>query len=446
MIEEAERLWITDAQSKMNNHIKPETMKRLGVQERDGLIVVGARLEEWTGHTYDDQNPVLLSAKSRFAELYARQIHSECHLGVSSVVAKIRRKYWIVGLRDLVKRIGRECTTCKKLNKDLQKQIMGKLPAERLKEAPAWSYCSLDLFGPFEIRGTTNKRSRSKGYAVILNCLLSRSVHLELVSDYGTESFLLAVRRFASIRGCPIKIWSDRGSQLLAANKEMKRVIISLEEQILKEFGSDNSIDWQFTTPDAPWQNGCAESLVKSAKKAISIAIGSQVLTFSEMQTVLYEAGNLLNERPIGRKPSAVEDGAYLCPNDLLLGRSTRQISGGPFNMPSSQYARYRFTQKIITAFWVKWTRDFFPSLTVWPKWHTAHRSVKVGDIVLIQDSNQIRGQWKMGRVTEANPSLRDGFVRNIEIQYKNEGAKSYTTINRPVQKVIVLVPVDQHE
>ena len=114
--------------------------------------------------------------------------------------------------------------------------------------------------------------------------------------------------------------------------------------------------------------------------------------------------------------------------------------------MPSTQYARYRFTQKIITAFWVKWTRDFFPSLTVWPKWHTAHRSVKVGDVVLIQDSNQIRGKWKMGRVTEANPSLRDGFVRNIAIQYKNEGAKNYTTVNRPVQRVIVLVPFDSCE
>ena len=64
-------------------------------------------------------------------------------------------------------------------------------------------------------------------------------------------------------------------------------------------------------------------------------------------------------------------------------------------------------------------------------------------DSRLIQDSNQIRGKWKMGQVTEANPSLRDGFVRNIEIQYKNEEAVSYTTISRSVQRVIVSVPID---
>ena len=67
-----------------------------------------------------------------------------------------------------------------------------------------------------------------------------------------------------------------------------------------------------------------------------------------------------------------------------------------------------------------------------------------VGDVVLIQESNQIRGKWKMGVVTQANPSLRDGFVRNIEVQYKNEGSNSFTKINRPVQRVIVIVPVDE--
>ena len=44
---------------------------------------------------------------------------------------------------------------------------------------------------------------------------------------------------------------------------------------------------------------------------------------------------------------------------------------------------------------------------------------MKTGDVVVIQDTNQIRGKWKLGIVTEAVPSLRDGFVRNVEIKYK---------------------------
>ena len=59
---------------------------------------------------------------------------------------------------------------------------------------------------------------------------------------------------------------------------------------------------------------------MKSVKKAITVAVGESLMTFSEMQTVCYEAANLVNERPIGRHPTLPEDGTYLCPNDPALG------------------------------------------------------------------------------------------------------------------------------
>ena len=198
-IQEAERLWIMDAQSDLESLIKPTTLKRLGIKDEGGIQVAGCRLEEWSGHTYDNQNPVVLSSKSKLAVIYARMIHELCHSGVSTIVSKIRRKYWIVGARNLVKKIRHNCSSCRKLDRVLQNQVMGKIPPERLRPAPAWSYSSLDLFGPFEIRGEANKRSRAKGYGVILNCLLSRAVHLEIVTDYGTDAFLLAIRRFIAL-------------------------------------------------------------------------------------------------------------------------------------------------------------------------------------------------------------------------------------------------------
>jgi hypothetical protein len=41
-----------------------------------------------------------------------------------------------------------------------------------------------------------------------------------------------------------------------------------------------------------------------------------------------------------------------------------------------------------------------------------------VGDIVMIQDSNIVRGQWKLAQVCEANPG-KDGKVRDVQIRYK---------------------------
>lgn len=72
-----------------------------------------------------------------------------------------------------------------------------------------------------------------------------------------------------------------------------------------------------------------------------------------------------------------------------------------------------------------------------------------VNDIVLIQDSNQIRGRWKLGRVAAADPG-KDGKVRKVDVQYKNPApnekvgiykGRGYVTIERPVQRLIVLVP-----
>ena len=54
-------------------------------------------------------------------------------------------------------------------------------------------------------------------------------------------------------------------------------------------------------------------------------------------------------------------------------------------------------------------------------------RNLKKGDIVLIQDSNKIRGQWKLGKVSEVFPG-EDGIVRKVHVIYKNpkQGEPAY--------------------
>ena len=72
------------------------------------------------------------------------------------------------------------------------------------------------------------------------------------------------------------------------------------------------------------------EALVKSTKRALHLAIGDDILKPLELQTVMFEAAQLVNQRPIGNHPKDPSDGVYLSPNDLLLGRSTPAIPQGP--------------------------------------------------------------------------------------------------------------------
>ena len=176
---------------------------------------------------------------------------------------------------------------------------------------------------------------------------------------------------------------------------------------------------------------------------------------FSELLTVFYEAANLVNERLIGRQPRDPQDGPYLSPNHLLLGNATARIPSGPFQQTNNLRRRHEFVQKIVDAFWKKWMQDYFPSLLIQQKWHVEKRNAKVNDIVLIQDSNTVRGNWKLGRVSKVFPS-EDGKVRNVEVQYKNLASNKsdsddtcmigtgFTSFKRPVQRLIVLVPSDE--
>ena len=62
-----------------------------------------------------------------------------------------------------------------------------------------------------------------------------------------------------SLRGSPSNIYSDNGSQLKAASKELKDVIKGLEWDKVVAFGVEDGVTWKFSAPDAPCQNGCAE-------------------------------------------------------------------------------------------------------------------------------------------------------------------------------------------
>ena len=105
-----------------------------------------------------------------------------------------------------------------------------------------------------------------------------------------------------------------------------------------------------------------------------------------------------------------------MCPNDLILGKTTVRVPAGPFIETSSTKYRLKFIQDIINAGrnkpWVK-----FSSFS--KKWHTAQRNLQVGDIVINQDSNQIKGNRKLGTLSTVRPGV-DGKVRNVKVKYKN--------------------------
>ncbi|PIK56464.1 hypothetical protein BSL78_06627 [Apostichopus japonicus] len=109
------------------------------------------------------------------------------------------------------------------LRKSLEK--MADLPADRVNPGPPFTSVSLDVFGPWNIvtRRTRGGSADSKRWALLLTCMSTRAVHIEVLESLSASSLINALRRFFSIRG-PAKILrSGRGTNVVGACKELNR-------------------------------------------------------------------------------------------------------------------------------------------------------------------------------------------------------------------------------
>ena len=347
-IKNAERLWIMEAQ----NSLQIDKLKTLRPTTEDGIVVVGGRTERWMQATWNRQRFILLPGKHPISLMIARYFHETGgHLGINASIAKVRSVYWIIGIRRIMRTIVSKCLRSKKKLMRMCGQVMSPLPVERLKPGPPFENICIDYFGPYLISGEVQKRIRGKCWGVIFTCIAVRGVYIDVASDLTTDGFLQVLRRFASVRGWPRKIFSDPGTQLIGASRELREQIKGLDWKRIHEFGHQKGFEWKFAPADASWYNGTAEALIKSTKRALDAAVGESILTFSELQTCMMEAAQLVNQRPIGALPTTPDDGTYLCPNDLILGRSTARVPQGPFKERSSRKHRLDFIQALVSAF-----------------------------------------------------------------------------------------------
>ena len=156
-------------------------------------------------------------------------------------------------------------------------------------------------------------------------------------------------------------------------------------------------------------------------------------------------------------KPNENVDSSYLSPNSLLLGRNSDRICAGPFTPPnqinsdpSTFKNRFLLVQAVTDQFWRNWMKLFFPSLVVRQRWHVEKRNLRKGDVCVIRDSNMLRGEWRIAKVTDCYKD-RHGRVRNIELMVKPKqgGSIDYVVtppilIKRHVNNVVLLVPAEQ--
>ena len=461
-VERAEAFQYLALEAQDGVKFRDTTLDRLVVQkdESTGLLLCGGRIQSW--NESKTASP-LVPMQSRLAILLAQEAHEKNHEGVAATLLRTRRRAWIIQGRRAVRKITNDCIHCRKQRARVCRQVMSDLPLERTQRASPFEYTTLDLFGPFEVRDAVKGRVRKKVWGIVFCCMASRAVHADVSDDQSSESFLLAYSRFIALRGHPRKLWSDNGTNFVGAQPaltELQNHLRCLQTSPIEDNAAKNGTDWAwcFHPADAPHRNGTAEAAVKLMKRALTSLRGAtESLTWGEFQTLLFQAANLTNERPIDAHAQEQEESVdYITPNSLILGRSSVGGDTDGLDLVTHPWRRLRNIHNLVDRFWTRWNELAGPNLFVREKWHTKERNVQIGDIVWIADSNALRGQFRLGLVTATRPD-RHGVVRDVDVKVcaglpvasterKGRTSKqlpSTLTLRRDVRRLVVLIPAE---
>ena len=135
---------------------------------------------------------------------------------------------------------------------------MADLPSDRLKPGPPFSAVSVDTFGPWLTvsRRTRGGLAHSKKWALFFTCLTTRAIHVEIVEELSTSSFINALWRFIAIRGNVKELRSHRGTNFIGTVEALKADCVNVEDTSLRKFLKGKGIVWSFNPPHASHMGG----------------------------------------------------------------------------------------------------------------------------------------------------------------------------------------------
>ena len=426
--------------------------------DKSGVLRVGGRIRNALA-PYEVKHPIILPSKGHVTTLLVRHHHERInHQGRGMTLNDLRSHgYWMIGGSSSVSRCISKCVICRKLRGALQEQKMANLPADRLNPAPPFTHCGVDYFGPWLIK---EGRKELKRYGVLFTCLSSRAIHLEVSASLETDSFINALRRFINRRGPVRTIRCDQGTNLVGAKNELQKALSMMDQSRIQHFLSERNCDWiefQFNVPSASHMGGVWERQIRTARNVLSVLLdqcGSQ-LNEESLQTFMTEVEAVVNSRPLTveniTSPDALEP---LTPNHLLTGKS-RVVLPPPGEFQHADLylrKRWRRVQHLANEFWARWKKEFLQTLQLRQKWMRPRRNLQQGDVVIISNDNLPRNMWQISRVEDVYRDP-DGYVRKVKLlvgdaTLDDDGRriKDVSYLERPVHKVVLLVPSDDVE
>ena len=441
---EAERLWIIEAQTPLTQDRSFDAWeKQFGLfLDPSGVWRCRGRLTH-AELPYSTKHPMLLSKNHFLTTLIVKNAHERVqHNGVKETLTEVRSKYWVIRGRSLVKSILGHRVLCRRFEgKPFSAPLPPPLPSFRVKEAPPFTYTAIDFAGPLHVK-THGVTKSEKMWICLYTCCNTRAVHLDVVPDMSTTTFIRSLKRFCARRGLPCTFISDNAKTFKSAARVIAKIITHPD---VRQHLFNISVEWHFNLEKAPWWGGIFERLIRSTKRCLRKMIGQAKFNHDELITAVTEVEAIINSRPL-TYVAADDLEEPLTPSHLLVGRRLLSL---PENLcyqeplddedfeiaPDHLNKRVKHLNNVLNHFWRRWKHEYLAEL------REAHRysrgsliatPIAIGDVVLVHDEGLPRGFWKLARVRQVITG-RDGLIRGAVLSLPAKNGQT-TTLRRPLQ------------
>ncbi|XP_048481952.1 uncharacterized protein LOC125489627 [Plutella xylostella] len=379
---------------------------------------VGGRLDN-SNFSYDKRHPILLQSTHLFTQLLFTYQHKRLmHAGPQLLLACIRETYWPIGGRNLAKACYHKCVLCQRMKGKVVTPLMGNLPQQRfLPGGFPFESVGVDYAGPIMSASRQGRGCRLvKVYICIFVCFTTKAIHLELVGDLTSNTYLLAMRRFIARRGKPLHIFSDNGTSFVGACNDISAFLKSNCNFLSENMANDN-INFHFIPAYTPHFGGLWEAGVKSTKYHLRRVLGNCNLTYEELNTTLTQIEAILNSRPLTPLSSEPSDCTPLTPGHLLIGRALTSLPQPDYQDHSTPLlTRFKRIEQLRQHFWERWSKEYVSELQQRVKWRSCKDGLKLDTLVVVKEDNLPPLKWRMGRVVAVHPGS-DGIARVADIR-----------------------------
>lgn len=251
-------------------------------------------------------------------------------------------------------------------------------------------------------------RKQLKRYGVLFTCLVTRAIHLKVANSLETDSYINALRHFICRRDPVRQMCSDNGSSFTGARRELKEALAEMDQSRVKKEMLKESCDWfelKLNVPTGSLMGGIWEHQVRTVKTVLCTLLekNGHQMNDEALQTFKCKAEAVVNSQLLTAEGTTSSDTAEpLTPNHFLTVK-TNVVLPPPRKFYSSDlYSRkwWRQVQHLTNEFWSQWKKEFLLWSQTRQKWTRPSKNLQVNDVVIVNDDDIPRNQWKMGRVT----------------------------------------------